>query len=299
MTNYENGFQIKEAGLYQDMPAELYHSDPCPSASLSNSLIRELLDKSPLHAAWQHPRLINKTNRKTTDAMTKGTLLHKLLLGAGSEIAIIDAEDYRGKAARENRDQALAENKTPVLARIYDEVCNCTEITKENIRNHPACQGFFDPGISEAVLAWQEQDIWCRAMLDRLPNDRNLPIFDLKSTELSASQVVWDKRLRDVYRTQGVFYDRGLEKLGMPRREPMRYIVVELNEPYALNVFCPSEELIELASSEVDRAIRIWSHCMKTNEWKGYPDCIIEVEPKPWMLDQVSDQEVSEEFRGF
>ncbi|CAI3961985.1 unnamed protein product, partial [Commensalibacter communis] len=55
MVNYPSNFEITEADIYYDMPASIYHSDPCPTPSLSNSLIRDLLDKSPYHAAWKHP----------------------------------------------------------------------------------------------------------------------------------------------------------------------------------------------------------------------------------------------------
>lgn len=304
MTEYPHDFQIKEAGLYPNMPAEIYRADPCPTPSLSNSNIRDLLDKSPFHVAWSHPRLFNKrhTDPKLSDpnpSMTKGTLLHKLLLGAGAEITVIDADDYKGKTARIQKEEALAEHRIPVLAKQYDLICKCAETTKVNIRNHPACHGFFDAGVSEAVIAWQEKDIWCRGMLDRLPDDPAFPIFDLKGTDLSAAPISWERRLRDTYRTQGIFYNRGLEKIGRPRSQPMRYIVVEMYEPFEMAVFTASEELTELATAEIERAIRIWGHCIKNKEWKGYPDALIEVSPTPWMLDQISTQEACEAARGF
>lgn len=299
MPNYSEDFQITQAGLYLDMPETLYHADPCPTPSLSNSIIRTLLDQSPLHAAYKHPRLYGQNNNNPTKAMTKGTLLHTLLLEAGQNIVIIDADDYRGKKAREEKEQALAENKTPVLARDYDLVSHCAEITRKNIANHPACEGFLNPGISEATIAWQEGNVWCRGRLDRLPDHNDFPVFDLKGTELSASPTTWEKRLCDVYRTQGAFYNRGLKAVGKPRKQPMRYIVVELYEPFAMNVFCPSEELINLANDEIDRAIRLWSHCITHNQWPGYTDHIIEVDPKPWTITQIFNEQYQDELRGY
>ncbi|WP_242401117.1 hypothetical protein [Acetobacter okinawensis] len=47
---------ITTPGIY-DLPEAQYHADPCPTPSLSNSVARILLDESPMHAHFSHPRL--------------------------------------------------------------------------------------------------------------------------------------------------------------------------------------------------------------------------------------------------
>lgn len=298
MVNYSNDFQITKDGIYFDMPSEIYHADPCQTPSLSNSLIRDLLDRSPKHAAWKHPKLNKNAGIIPNKSMNRGTLLHNLILGCGSEIEVIHADNFLTKKAKEDRDQALSEGKTPILEKEYDEIKKCSEIAIEKIANHPACEGFFNVGHSEAVIAWQEDNIWCRGMVDRLPQDHNFPLFDLKGTDNSASPLKWGKRLLEVYRTQGVFYNRGLSKIEGIKRPPMRFIVIEMFAPFEMTVFDLREELEEIATDEVQRAIQIWQHSTRTKEWPGYPNQIVSVLPKQWIINQTIDQEIIEEARG-
>ncbi|MBK8009562.1 MAG: hypothetical protein IPK23_14905 [Rhizobiales bacterium] len=55
-TVLERGAKITKPGIYQ-MPAPDYFADPCPAPSLNQSLAKVLLDQSPLHAFYEHPRL--------------------------------------------------------------------------------------------------------------------------------------------------------------------------------------------------------------------------------------------------
>lgn len=298
MVNYSNDFQITKDGIYFDMPSEIYHADPCPTPSLSNSLIRDLLDRSPKHAVWKHPKLNQNAGIVANNSMNRGTLLHNLILGCGSEIEVIHADNFLTKKAKGDRDQALSEGKTPILEKDYDEIKKCSEIAIEKIANHPACEGFFNTGHSEAVIAWQEDNIWCRGMVDRLPQDHNFPLFDLKGTDNSASPIKWEKRLLEVYRTQGIFYNRGLSKIEGIKRPSMRFIVIEMFASFEITVFDLSEELEEIATNEVQRAIQIWQHSTRTKEWPGYPNQIVSVLAKPWIINQTTDQESIEEARG-
>lgn len=298
MVKYSKDFQITKDGVYFDMPSKIYHADPCPTPSLSNSLIRDLLDKSPKHAAWKHPKLNPYASMVANKSMNRGTLLHNLILGCGSEIEVIHKDSFSTKEAKEKRDQALLEGKTPILAKDYYEIKECSEIAIKKIANHPACEGFFNVGHSEAVIAWQEDNIWCRGMVDRLPQEHNFPLFDLKGTDNSASPLKWEKRLLEVYRTQGVFYNRGLSKIDGIKRPPMRFIVIEMFAPFEIVVFNLTEELEEIATDEVQRAIQIWQHSTRTNEWPGYPNQIVSVLPKAWVINQTTNQETIEETRG-
>ena len=48
--------RISEPGVYS-LPDDAYHADPCPGPSLSSSVAKLMLDRSPLHAWHAHPRL--------------------------------------------------------------------------------------------------------------------------------------------------------------------------------------------------------------------------------------------------
>ena len=108
---------ITEPGLYQ-MPLTDYIADPAPEPSLSSSLAHTLITQTPIHAFMRHPRLNPGAPREESNKMDIGTIAHGLLLeGDESRIVLIEAEDWRTKEAKEQRDQAYADGKVPLLAK--------------------------------------------------------------------------------------------------------------------------------------------------------------------------------------
>jgi hypothetical protein len=81
-----------------------------------------LLDKSPRHAALRHPRLNPSWEPYEDTKFNIGNAAHKLLIGRGKELVIVEADDWRTKAAKEAREIAREEGKTPILRRKLDEV---------------------------------------------------------------------------------------------------------------------------------------------------------------------------------
>jgi hypothetical protein len=273
---------ITTPGIHE-MPQEAYFADPCPTPSLSHSIAKKLLHQSPKHAYAAHPRLGSGLDDTPSSAMDDGSIVHAMLLGNGSDIAPIDADDFRTKAAKEARDAARAAGQIPVLSHKLASLKMCAAAAKDQIMAHPDLRGFFEPGRSEAVLAWQEGDTWCRGMIDRLPDDQSLPVFDLKLTGLSASPEEWGNRMVREYATQDAFYMRGLQAIGQ-KRPAFLFIVVEFDAPYGLSVMASAPSLRHIADVEVERAISAWKHCMKTQQWPGYPNFTAYVEAPSWAV---------------
>lgn len=259
---------ITAPGLY-DMAPEIYFSDPCPVPSLSHSIAKKLVNQSPKHAHAAHPRLGGGLDVTPTAAMDDGSIVHAMLLGKGSDIAPIDADDFRTKAAKEARDAAHAEGKIPVLSHKLASLKMCAAAAKDQIMTHPDLKGFFSPGRSEAVLAWQEGATWCRGMIDRLPDDPALPVFDLKLTGLSAAPEEWERRMVREYATQDAFYMRGLRAIGQ-KRPAFLFIVIEFDAPHGLSVLASAPSLKAYAHTEVEHALALWGDCMRTQKWPGY-----------------------------
>ena len=91
--------RITDPGLY-DMPEADYHADPCPEPSLSSTLARLMVNRSPRHAWTASPRLNpdhEPVNKETFDV---GRAAHAVLLGRGAPIA-------RPRGPQELRDGAL------------------------------------------------------------------------------------------------------------------------------------------------------------------------------------------------
>lgn len=280
---------IDKPGIYS-MPESTYHADPCVEPSLSNSIARIVLDQSPMHARHAHPRLnLDRKPIEVTAAMDFGTALHKIILGIGASIFEVKADAYRSDAAKESRDAARDSGLTPLLSEAFDRAHRCADIALEQMRQREDCAEFFAPGQSEAVMIWRQGSVWCRGMVDRLPNDPLAPIFDLKSTAMSANPVDWDRRMVRAYRTQDRFYAQGAKALRGVEPAPMRFIVVEMNAPFAVSVLTPGRSLLEIAEDDVRRAQKIWGECMTSGNWPGYPH-LAHIEAPNWLLREAEEQ---------
>lgn len=285
---------ITQKGIY-DIPEAEYHADPCPTPSLSNSVGKILIDESPMHARAAHPRLSPaRVEVEVTEVIRMGTAFHSLLLGKGAKVFEVKFDNYTKAAAKESRDAATESGLVPLLSKNYDAVQEMCAAAIPQMKRHADLEGFFAPGRSEAVIAWQEGKEWCRGMVDRLPDDLRYPAFDLKGTMLSASPKKWDRRLVDAYRTQDRFYNRGLREIEGRDRPAMRFVIVEMKAPYAVSVLTPAPSLQAVAENEVDRAIQIWNACMESGNWPGY-EYTAHVEAPSWILRDYDEQELRDE----
>jgi len=206
----------------------------------------------------------------------------------------IEADDYRKQFAKDARDMAREAGATPLLARDHDAISACAVAALEQMRQREDCDAFFAPGRAETVMAWQDNGVWCRGMVDKLPDDPRAPMFDVKGTMMSASPAQWDRRMVRAYRTQDRFYARGASALRGIEPPPMRFVVVEMTAPFAISVMTPAPSLQHVASADVQRAIDIWGQCLSTGKWPGYPH-LAHIEAPNWLLRESEEQELREE----
>lgn len=299
-----------DQGIHFGVPEDRYHQDVAPEPSLSNSIAKILVRQSPLHAWHRHPRL-NPDHEPDEggDAADMGSIIHKLLLGVGAEIEEVRVRygskhdkagqfvtDWRTREAAEARDAARAAGRIPVLPHVLAQAHQAAAAARKQLARHPDGSMLFEPGKPEATLVWQEDVIWCRARVDWLLDDPTLPPIDLKTTKLSAAPDSWERRVQQEYAVQAAFYQRGLRALGREPRAPMLFLVVEQEPPFGVSVLAPAPSLMELADREVERAIQIWTRCIRDDAWPGYPPFTAWVEAKPW---QVVDAELREHRDAF
>ena len=282
-------------GIY-DLSPEAYHADPCPVPSLSCSIAKKLLRQSPMHAHYAHPRLGGGSFKGDSQAMDDGTILHTLLLGKGGDIAVIDADDFRTKAAKEAREIARAEGKTPVLAHKMEALEATAAAARRQIMAHPAARALFEPGRAEQAMIWEEDGVWFRSLVDFMPDNPRAALMDIKTTGLSAAPGAWERRLVTEYAIQDAFYARGIEALTGRARPPMLFVVIETDAPHGVSVMAAAESLRAVAKADVERAVRIWRKCMETGEWPGYPQFIASVDAPNWLLNQMEEQILHDEF---
>jgi hypothetical protein len=270
-----------------DITPEQYHADPCLTPSLSSSIAKMLIDRSPAHARLAHPRLGGAAHT-STGAMDAGTVIHRLVLGKGASFEVLDFPDYRTKAAQQARDAARAQGRTPMLAH---EVASLVDASK-HISAQLAAYGYrIDPAHSEVAAEWQERVhasdalVQCRCMFDQVHIDEGV-IFDLKKT-VSANPVDLQRTITNYgYDIQHAAYTSALRAL-RPRlagREEFVFLFVEIEEPYAVTPVKLTGEFRELGQSRWSRAVRTWYDCLTNDDWPAYTRGVVEIEPTPWAL---------------
>lgn len=257
------------------MPAERYHSDPCEQPSLSASLAHLLVNQTPLHAWFAHPRLNPNYEREDKAQYDLGTVAHSMVLEGNAEsVQVVHADSWRTKDAREERDGARAAGRVPLLAKDFKRVEAMVETIRKQLALRDDEPPLFTDGLAEQTLVWEEGGVTCRARLDWLRDDHTT-IDDIKTTARSANPLQWTRNTlwsigADI---QVAFYLRGLKRL-TGKDAMFRYVLVENGEPYAVSVVSLASSALDLGNHKVERAIDKWRECLKTNKWPGYPPAV-------------------------
>lgn len=252
------------------MPAAEYHADPCQVPSLSSSIVKTLLSKSPAHARYEHPRLNPAFVVVEEAKFDVGTVAHELLLEGEAAVAVLDFPNWATNAAKEARDEARAAGQTPLLAKDWDRVEAMANAARRQLEMFDLDPAPFTNGLPEQALLWEESDgVWCRARFDWIHDDLSA-VDDLKTTGASAEPGSWAKTMFGIGGDiQAAFYLRGLRK-ALDADPVWRFVVQENYPPYALSVVTLSLEVLANAEMKVDHAISLWSSCIRDNVWPGY-----------------------------
>ena len=291
--------RVTEPGIYR-MTAAQYHACPCPEPSLSSGAIRKMLERTPRHAFCEHPRLGGQRDERSSPVMTLGTVVHSLILGAGREFVVIDADSYRTKAAQEQRDAANAAGLTPILRDQYEKARAMAASASRELSKIPLVSDALVSGRPEIVAIWREGDIWCRSMMDLCPTqidtDGWWTIYDLKTTQMALDPNTIARHLvSNGYDVQAAFYARGLEALlGPAARVRFRFLFVESDAPHLCAAFVGSGEMQTTGEQKVIAGISIWQRCIATNEWPGYSTDVLRLEPPKFMETQWADREAGD-----
>lgn len=270
-----------------------YHSDKLPfedrRPSLSNSIAKVLLDKSPAHAHAMHPRLGGARDLvhtpATLDTFDKGKLAHALLLGAGPEIVVIDADDWRTKQAQEARAEVRAQGGIPVLRAVHADALVACEVWRKKL----ARRGIHLCGESEVKVAWLElttDPVLCRGMLDHLIiADGRATIIDVKKTRDARPLALSNAVVRYGYDTQRAAYSRAIHELHGIAYSAIDFVFLFLEDvpPYAVVAGRLDSTLHARGEERWDQAVTVWRECLRTDTWPEYSDTTIEIAAPGWM----------------
>lgn len=273
---------IREPGVYE-VSEEDYHADPVIEPSFSNSIGKILLRATPRHAWHAHPRLNPDHAPREEAKFDTGKAAHSLLLRDERAFAVIEADDWRTKAAKEAREAARAEGKLPLLAKHWAGVTAMAAAARAQLAEHEVADVAFVNGAPERTLVWREGETWCRCRLDWKP-DAGRIFLDYKSTEASAKPESWARHQLYTlgFDFQCALYRRAIRAVLGIRDPAFEFVVQECAPPYALSVVGVPPSAIDLADRMVDEALELWRWCLAEDRWPGYPNRTIYQEPPAW-----------------
>jgi hypothetical protein len=279
---------ILPPGIHYGISPAVYHADPCETPSLSSSLARELLRKSPAHSFASSPRLDPGFVPEFKDSFDVGTAAHTAVLSAGESIRVMGFGNWRSKEARQQRDEARAEGYTPLLEKEAAEVLEMAAKVKAALKRIGLPEVFSDPSRAEVVAIAEVEGAQCRAMADYVGLDGWL--YDLKTTTSAHYDAVTQSIVAFGYHIQHEHYLDTFRAAGMALKG-MRFVFVEKNRPHCVSVIALDEAFMDIGRSQTSLARKTWRRCLATGEWPDYAHPgIVEISPPIWMASQVEDR---------
>lgn len=273
--------EITVPGVY-DIPEDVYHADPVPGGSLSSSGARKLLPPScPARFAYQRDN-----PPASTPEFDLGKAAHMVVLGAGPELHVVDAEDWRTKVARAERDEAYARGATPLLPAEFDTV----QAMAAALRQHPRAAELFDAGgVAEQSLFWIDGDsgVWCRARLDWL-SDR---IVDYKTTTDASPAHISRVMHSFGYYIQAPFYLAGAHELDLIADDEFLFVFQEKSPPYLVTVAELDTTALRIGRERMRQALEIYRDCKAVDLWPSYSSDIETISLPGWVA-RTYDMEV-------
>lgn len=282
---------ITAPGVYE-IPGDEYHRDPVVGGSLSSTGARKLLPPScPAKFRWWREH-----GEPDKPAWDMGHAAHRKVLGAGPELVVIDAPDWRSPKTRKKAAEARIEGKVPILASQNEVV----EEMAAAIRAHPLAGALFAPdrGRPEQTVVWRDPEtgVWCRALVDFLhhwPNQRGIFILpEYKSAASAAPEDLPSVMQRWGYHLQLDWHIDCVRHSGAVAKDtPIAGLLVvqEKDPPYLVTIAQPDPTALGVARTRNRYARARYARCMDADDWPGYSGGVVSVSLPPWVEWQHKD----------
>lgn len=279
MTATAETAKITQPGVYQ-LDVNAYHADPVDGGSLSTSGARKLLAPS-CPAKFEYERQHKPT---PTAAMTFGSAAHKVILGEGAKLIVVEEDNWLKKEAKRVKKEALAAGNIPLLAKdkaIVDEMAAA-------LRKDKLAMALLDArrGKREQALVWQctRTGIWCRALVDHLPDagSGRLKLTDYKTCDSADDESISRAINNYGYHIQDFWYVDGARTLNLGTDPVMLFIFQERTPPYLPRVVEVDPIAKDAGAFYSGRARRTYAECVATGVWPSYSDDVSKIGIPPY-----------------
>lgn len=254
---------VTEPGLYADIPEADYHADVVLAPELGHSLsvsgAKKLIPPStPAHFDYE------RKNPPQKDAWDIGTVAHRLILGAGWPIWVVDAYDWRLKKHQDAKKAKRAEGLT-VINRA--DLLAAARMARA-VSRHPLASAILSEGKAEQSFYWidPETGVTCRGRVDLL---RDNAIVDVKTCADASPAGFARAAAQFRYDMQAANYSEGIEAV-TGERLPFVFVCVEKEAPHLVACYQLDDFALERGSRDCAEARRIFAECESSGAWPAY-----------------------------
>ena len=256
-----------ELGMFVDMPAEEYHSNP------------NVVGHSALVSLLQSPKRYRAsllTGRTVTEAMEFGTAFHTRVLEPElfEKTYVVKPKFDRRKSADKEAEAAWdAQNEGKKT--ITESGLSDLNGMFESIMEEPHIEVMVNNSYREKSFFWTDEEtgIECRIRPDLLVYDAQtkkiIAVADLKSTQ-NASKERFKKEISDRgYDLQAAFYADAVSGI-LGRAIPFFLIPVESVSPFCAASYEVGSLTMEVGRKKYRTALQLLQWCRANNRWPGY-----------------------------
>lgn len=269
-------------GLTPSMPDSEYHGGPELSSTAAKTIIR-----CPAEYYWQRTHPVRK------DIFDEGALVHRLILGDGDTVHVVDAYDWRTKAAQQAKKDGRAVGHRIVHR---GDLLAASKMAR-TVRATPEARRLLDsPGQAEISMfaTDPESGVRLRGRMDWLTKEGGRPcIVDVKKTATNTHPDALTRQIASFgYHQQGAFYIDLLALCGQPDATFYLVFVPEIgaHKPRVVQL---APEAIERGRELNRQAIETFVTCTKANEWPCSHGQLITLGLPAWAYyDEDDDQEM-------
>lgn len=277
-------------GAYHSVEMSSYHAD---RTTLSASGAKLLLPPStPAHFHWR------QTHAQAPKAhFDFGHVAHKLVLGEGDELAILDPQIHGLKkdgtvadnpAATATWKEAVARareaHEVPIHVNDYHKALAMAQA----VGAHPEAARLFADGVAEMSLYSEdpESGIRLRGRADWITKiDGRMTIVDFK-TAATAEPLQFSRAAAQYgYHIQAAWYRRLAQLLELDADPQFVFVVAEKTPPHLVSVVQFDEEAMEEGARLMRQAIDTFKHCTANDVWPGYDTGITPISLPAWAID--------------
>jgi exodeoxyribonuclease VIII len=228
-----------------------------------------------IHKSPAHYRAWKQSVKKSTPEMEFGTAVHygvlepqlfgKRVIRQPEHIRSRNSNDWKA-FRKEHAGKVIL--KQHEYAAVQDIILN--------VRNHPVASKFFDSGLSEQTVYFEEEGQLCKCRPDFLTTDG--VVIDVKTTK-DASYNAFQKSISLYrYHVQGAFYLQGVKSVcrgvGWLPEKINRFVIiaVEKTPPYAVALYELDYATLEKGREAYKADLARYAQAMKEDRWPAYPE---------------------------